>query len=328
VALHRSGDSGEPVRDIQERLTALGFSTDPDPSGVFGEGTEEAVEEFQKSRNLTPDGLVGRETWRIMVDAGFRPGDRLLYYRLPMLHGDDVATLQQDLGALGFDAGIVDGIFGPQTLRAVLDFQQNRQMAEDGIAGPRTIAELAFVVRATRKMGRDQVRERQWLRSLPVTIAGQRVVIDPFCRDDHEAERSWLAAGAAAAVLRDLGGHPVLSRSADTRPAERNRAQHANEIAADMVIAFALPRTDVPGVFFFASSLSRSEAGEELATEIGRRLGLDSVGRTMPILQGTRAPAIVVAAPRLDAALGAAVANGIQTWLENRRQDHSPASDR
>jgi N-acetylmuramoyl-L-alanine amidase len=328
VALYRKGDSGEPVRDIQDRLSALGFPTEPDAPGVFGGGTAGAVEAFQRSRNLTADGLVGPETWRTMVDAGFRLGDRLLYHRLPMLHGDDVAVLQQDLNALGFDAGIVDGIFGPQTLRALLDFQQNREMAEDGVAGPRTVAELSLMVRATRKMGRHIVREREWLRGLPSNVAGQRVFVDPFCRDNHEADMAWEAAGATVAVLTDLGGNPVLSRSADTRPSERHRAQHANEIAADMVISFALPRTDVPGVFFFASSLSRSEAGVELATEIASRLGLQPLGRMMPILQETRAPAIVVAAPRLDAALGAAVANGLQAWLADRVDDHSSASDR
>lgn len=328
MALYRRGDSGEAIRDIQDRLAALGFPTAPDPPGVFGGSTEGAVRAFQESRHLATDGLVGQETWRTLVDAGFRLGDRLLYYRLPMLHGDDVTTLQQELNALGFDAGIVDGIFGPQTLRALLDFQENRGMAEDGVAGTRTLSELSLMVRATRKMGRHVVREREWLRALPTQIAGQRVFLDPFCRDDHEAETSWVAAAAAATVLGELGAHPVLSRSADTRPHERHRARQANEVAADMVIAFALPRTDVPGVYFFASPLSHSEAGEELAAQIAGRLGLSAVGRVMTILQETRSPAIVVAAPRLDESLGAAVANGLQAWLSERVPDQPSASDR
>jgi N-acetylmuramoyl-L-alanine amidase len=281
---------------------------------------------------MTTDGMVGRETWRTMVDAGYRLGDRLLYYRVPMLHGDDVSSLQQDLNALGFDAGIVDGIFGPDTLRALLDFQQNRHMAEDGIAGPKVLSELDLVVRATRKMGRHVVKERVWLRSLPPTVAGQLVFLDPFCRDDHEASASWAAAGAAAGVLRDLGAHPVLSRSSDTRPWERDRAAHANEVAADMVIAFALPRTDDAGVFFFQSALSASEAGAALAEEIATRLGVPAAGRSMSILRYTRAPAIVIAAPKLDAAIGGAVARGIQAWMASRDEEpsppHSPSSDR
>ena len=50
VALYRQGDAGEAVRDIQERLAALGFSCLPDPAGSFGPGTTAAVEQFQASR--------------------------------------------------------------------------------------------------------------------------------------------------------------------------------------------------------------------------------------------------------------------------------------
>ncbi len=315
MALYRLGDSGEPVRDIQDRLAALGHACDPDPPGSFGAVTEEAVRAFQSSRNITSDGLVGRETWRTLVDAGFRLGDRLLYYRLPMLHGDDVSRLQRDLNALGFDAGIVDGIFGPDTLRAVLDLQTNRGLAEDGIVGPALVQELALVVRATQKVGRDVVRERVWIGSLPETLAGQRIFVDPFCRDDLEAAAAWEAASAASDTLRELGAHPVLSRSIDTMPTERMRARHANEIAADIVVAFSLPRTDTPGVFYFASSISASEAGSALAGAIAPRLGLEAVGRVMPILRETRAPAVVVTVPSLDARIGRLAVRSIAEWF-------------
>ncbi|MCJ7754368.1 MAG: peptidoglycan-binding protein, partial [Thermoanaerobaculales bacterium] len=193
MALYRRGDSGEPVRDIQDRLIQLGFPIGDDPGGVFGDGTTEAVVEFQRTQNLSPDGLVGRETWRTLVDAGYRLGDRLLYYRFPMLHGDDVTSLQSELNALGFDAGIVDGIFGAESLRAVIDFQQNRGMAEDGIVGTEVVDELALMTRATHKMGRQSVKERVWLSALPAHLAGQRIFVDPFCRDDLEAAVSWQA---------------------------------------------------------------------------------------------------------------------------------------
>ena len=98
-----------------------------------------------------------------------------------------------------------------------------------------------------------------------------------------------------------------------------------------MVVSFALPGTDQPGVFFFRSPLSHSESGEELARGIATRLGLDAVGRVSPILRETRATAVVVAVPRLDVRLGAAVARGLQEWLQSRAEepaDHSPSNDR
>lgn len=327
VPLPRLGDGGDAVRDVQHRLAALGFACAGDPPAVFGPATAEALTRFQASRNLRADGVLDRDTWRNLVDAGFRPGDRLLYYRLPMLHGEDVSTLQHDLNALGFDTGSVDGIFGADTLRAVLDFQQNRHLPEDGIVGPQFLEELTLMVRATRKAGRDVLREREWLRSLPAALAGQRLFLDPFCRDDHEASLAWEAAVAATGLVAERGGRALVSRSADTRPPESLRARQANELAADMVLAFSLPGGDVAGVYYFRSTLSHSEAGEALAGALARRLGIQPVGRVTPILQQTRAPAVVVAVPGLGARLGRAAVSGLDAWLASR-EDQEPKSTR
>ncbi|MBN2113667.1 MAG: peptidoglycan-binding protein [Acidimicrobiia bacterium] len=321
MALYRRGDFGEAIRDIQDRLAALGLACAPDQPGEFGPATEAAVARFQESRHLGTDGVMNPATWKSVVDAGFRPGDRLLYYRLPMLHGEDVASLQHDLNALGFDPGQVDGIFGPDTLRAVLDFQQNRHLPEDGIVGLQFLEELTLMVRATRKAGRDALRERVWLRSLPATLAGERVFVDPSCREDFEAAQAWEAAVAAAGLLGELGARPFLSRSADTRAPERLRALQANQLAADLILGFSLPGTDVPGVYYFASNLSHSEAGEALAAALAPRLGLTPVGRVLPLLQDTRAPAIVVAVPRLESRLGRAVVRALEAWLSSRPRD-------
>jgi len=315
MALYRRGDSGDAVRDIQDRLAALGLGIPGDHPGEFGEATENAVRSFQEARRIAADGMVGRETWRTLVDAGFAVGDRLLYYRIPMLHGDDVAELQRRLNALGFEAGAVDGIFGPDTQRAVIDFQQNRIMAEDGIVGREVVADLHLMSRETGKMGRHEVRERVWLAALPQSLAGQRVFVDPFCRDDRESSEAWAAAGGAMTALREAGAHPIVSRSADTRPAERLRAEHANESGSDIVLGFALPLTDVAGVYYFSSAISQSEAGARMAEAVADGLGVDPVGRVTPLLRETRAPAIIIALGRLDAALGAATARSLQAWV-------------
>ena len=55
------GSSGPDVLTLQSTLKQLGF----DPNGVdgtFGPGTEAAVIAFQKSKGLTPDGMVGPNT--------------------------------------------------------------------------------------------------------------------------------------------------------------------------------------------------------------------------------------------------------------------------
>lgn len=316
MPIHRRGDSGDPVRDIQSRLSALGFACDGDATGVFGEATETAVRAFQEDRRLPVDGLVGPETWRTMVDAGFVLGDRQLYRRMPMLHGDDVAELQSSLNAIGFDAGDVDGIFGPDTLRALLDFQHNRRLAEDGIAGPIVISELRLMSRETSKMGRHEIREKVWLASLPNSLVGLRVFVDPFCRDDMEAKAAWEAAVEASRVLREVGAHPIASRSSDTRPAERLRALSANERGADLVVAFAHPGSDEEGIYSFASRISHSAAGAALAMAVARVLQVPTHGRVMPILVETRPPAIVIAVKDMTGEIGETAIAAIEQWLE------------
>lgn len=315
MRLFRLEDSGEPVRDIQDRLAALGHPSSPDPPGRFGPATHEAVVAFQQARGLTPDGIVGPETWRELVEAGYRLGDRLLYLRRPMLRGDDVAELQRRLGSLGFDAGKVDGIFGPDTLRAVLEFQQNRGMSEDGIAGPEVVEELGRVDRATRKAGRQAVWEREWLRSLPSTVVGRRLFLDPACRDPAEAAAAWESASVAAHHLRSVGAHPILSRSLDTALPTRIRARKANRLGADLVVGFRHAADDARAVFFFTSPLSRSEVGARLAAELALRLDLPVEGRASTLLKETRAPAALVSAHPLGAKTGLAVAEALVSFF-------------
>ncbi len=57
--------------------------------------------------------------------------------------GADVERLQTKLMHWGlFDAPAIDGIFGPITLEAVRSFQRKKQLADDGIVGAATWAEL------------------------------------------------------------------------------------------------------------------------------------------------------------------------------------------
>lgn len=295
------GDRGEPVRDIQHRLALLGHSTEPDAPGAYGAGTADAVTDFQRSRGLPADGIVGDHTWQSLVDAGYRLGDRMLYRRVPLMRGDDISALQQALNSLGFDAGKVDGLFGPETLAAVLDFEHNRGMAEDGIVGSEVVAELALMQRETSKRGREAVREQAWLDSLPQPIAGSRVYLDPAWEDGPSAAAIWQTAMASAATLRQAGAVPLLSRSIDTQPAEQVRSRRANRLDADLVISMAAGSDQ--GAFFFGTERSVSPAGRLLAESLGHRLGLPVEARATPMLRETRAPAVVLslAVPRPEA---------------------------
>jgi hypothetical protein len=64
----KRGDSGAAVTQLQKGLVALGFSAGT-PDGTFGAATEAAVVDFQQSNNLTPDGIVGADTVRLLNAA-------------------------------------------------------------------------------------------------------------------------------------------------------------------------------------------------------------------------------------------------------------------
>ncbi len=317
MRLYRVGDTGTAVRDIQDRLAALGFDSFGDLKGTFGEGTRGAVLGFQKAKGLDADGVVGPDTWRALYEAGYRLGDRMLFLRRPMMRGEDIAELQARLNSMGFDCGKVDGIFGPGTERAVIDFQHNRGLAEDGKVGPEVVTEIQLVTRGEVNGGRQAIREREWLRRLPPTLAGARVYLDPGCRDPGEANACWEATAATAFAIQEAGGLPILSRSEDSLTSERVRALRANRLGSDVIVAFRLGVEEDDHVFFFSSEHSKSYAGEELATAIATTAGGKVEGRASALLKETRAPAVVVSHRVLDEKLGLAVADGLEGFFRS-----------
>lgn len=58
----RHGSRGAAVVELQRRLAALGFSPGA-ADGIFGSRTKAAVMEFQRSRRIAVDGIVGQQTW-------------------------------------------------------------------------------------------------------------------------------------------------------------------------------------------------------------------------------------------------------------------------
>ena len=315
MRLYRVGDEGPAVRDIQDRLAALGFEPGADKRSLFGEGTVVAVTAFQKAKGLDVDGIVGPDTWRSLYESGYRLGDRILFMRRPMIRGEDVAELQSRLNSLGFDSGKVDAIFGPDTEAAVIDFQHNRHLAEDGKVGPEVVTEIHLVTRGEMREGRQTIREREWLRLLPETVAGARIFLDADCRDPEESRLAWEAASAAALALQDAGGLPMMSRSNDITLPERVRARRANRMGSDLIVAFRLNREGDDCVFFFASEHSSSRAGEALANAIALSVAARVEGRASAMLKETRAPAAVVALRSLDEKTGQAVAEGLNRFF-------------
>ena len=83
--------------------------------------------------------LIGLCFWSL-TDAG-RPQEALS--RIGS-RGDEVRAVQQKLKSLGYDPGAADGIYGAATARAVRQFQSDRGLTADGVAGVQTLRALGL----------------------------------------------------------------------------------------------------------------------------------------------------------------------------------------
>jgi N-acetylmuramoyl-L-alanine amidase len=209
-----------------------------------------------------------------------------------MLRGDDVAELQQRLGALGFDTGRVDGIFGRQTAEALAEFQRNAGLPADGIAGSTTVAELHRVQLRNRVPQLvSTVRDRERLRDAPPTMVGRHLAIGEsggLATTAGALRRKLVAAGARMISLH----HPDGSA----------QAHEANAVGAEVYIGLRLdPGHAGCSTSFYSGYAYESPGGRRLGeliqSLVPAALGVPDEGVTgmsVPVLRETQMPAVIV----------------------------------
>lgn len=160
----RPGTTGNDVLALQQKLNALGYSTNG-VDGKYGRGTQSAVEKFQKDRGLYRDGIAGNQTLTLLYGSAspvqnntatnnnpvttVTPNNKLPQsVTLPsesLIYGvsnNYVKDMQLALNSLGFSTNGSDGKFGKGTERAVKKFQQKYKLGADGKAGIQTLTKL------------------------------------------------------------------------------------------------------------------------------------------------------------------------------------------
>lgn len=312
-ALLRLGDVGPAVAEVRARLTALGLCREPvaDPQ-VFDDALDRAVRTFQQERGITVDGIVGPHTFRRLEEARWQLGDRVLSY-VPghLMTGDDVAELQRRLNQLGFSAGRVDGMFGPQTDTALREFQQGVGVTADGTCGPDTFRAFERLVRTVSGGNALHLREQITLTSLQSGIADKVVVLDPG--DTVDATLCHAIAVRLEGRLAALGTQVLLTRPAQASPGnplpdDPSRAQFANDVGADLVVSLHVDRSSSArphglATFYFGDprggthSPSGRVLAQRLQDELVARTDLLDCRvhpRTWDLLRLTRMPAVRV----------------------------------
>lgn len=153
----RKGLTGEDVTWLQSRLTELGYDVPGGIDGDFGDGTEQAVMNFQGDWSPPVDGIVGLLTRESLADDAHRadmhqpppPPPEPSFPAWPGRYmrrgheGDDVSTLQARLAERGWvdSRGRLlkaDRWFGRETDRVLRLFQAYAGLEDDGVAGPVT----------------------------------------------------------------------------------------------------------------------------------------------------------------------------------------------
>ena len=127
----RTNSRGNFVSILQYLLNANGANLVVD--GNFGGNTQRAVTEFQRNNNLTQDGIVGRNTWNKLLNLN--PSAEVLRRGA---RSSAVQYLQRLLLSYLYPITNLDGIFGPETERAVRAFQSENNLSVDGVVGRNT----------------------------------------------------------------------------------------------------------------------------------------------------------------------------------------------
>lgn len=160
----RVGSTGPNVVVIQAALNRISQNYPAIPKvpvadGIFGSKTEASVKAFQKIFDLTPDGIVGQNTWYALVRiytavtklSELRSQGQQFYsisWAPPNAlqlgdTGEKVKLLQYMLAMLSeyipeIPPVAVDGIYGKATRAAVLAAQRRFRLPETGVVDPET----------------------------------------------------------------------------------------------------------------------------------------------------------------------------------------------
>ena len=266
------------------------------------------IRSFQQERGLHVTGQLDSATSRALEESRWKLGDRSLNLQpSPMMHGDDIATLQSRLTEMGFNCGRVDGIFGPMTEAAVKDFQKSVGAKVDGRCGPATIIALLRLTKTISGGAPAVLRESAIQKNRGPALANKIVVLDPGSSEE-EAEIALDIARRIEGRLLALGATVFLTRGPLNNPSESDRIDFTNKSNADLLISIhgevnSSPEARGVATFFYGSDAHgiHSVVGERFASLVQREivartdlLNCRTHSKTWDLLRLTQAPAIRV----------------------------------
>jgi len=293
------GGSGDLVLQVTSYLARLNLLKAE--SSVFTAEVESAVKEFQQSRGLTVTGIVDSITLRVLDEARWKLGDRVLSLTTPHMRGDDVAALQSQLSEMGFNCGRVDGIFGSDCESAVMEFQKSVGVKIDGRCGPATILSMLRLKKIVSGGTPIALRDATNRAQKGPSLSGKVIVIDP-----SESPEIFDLTQRLEGRLIALGVNVFLTRTANAVPKEVDRIDAANAAGADLVISlhqdrYSNEKAHGVATYYYGSDSHgvHSIVGERFATLVQREicartdlLNCRTHAKTWDLLRLTKAPTV------------------------------------
>lgn len=129
-----SGPGPELVSEVQAELRVRGYDI-PSINGRLDAATVNAIERYQRDASLAVTGKVNDQLLAQLRSGREDPAEA---YRA------QVRAVQQALNARGYDAGPVDGAFGPSTRGAIRAYQVANGQAADGQIDAELLADLGI----------------------------------------------------------------------------------------------------------------------------------------------------------------------------------------
>ncbi|OOE14459.1 peptidoglycan-binding protein [Fictibacillus arsenicus] len=156
----KQGITHGDVKQLQTILKEKGFFKEQQTTTYFGPVTQKAVMDFQKANGLVVDGIVGKQTYKKLLEKSFQEAPpkkqpvqtvSYSYSKELKLHstGQDVMKLQQDLKFLGFFTYYkTTDYYGTITTEAVRKFQISQKLKATGVADATTLDRITKTVAA------------------------------------------------------------------------------------------------------------------------------------------------------------------------------------
>lgn len=138
VQYFKHGVQSEEVKQIQTELKKLGYF-DGQITGYYGDVTKNAVIGYQRTNGFSADGVVGPDTWKVLVGADLTspvaidiPSTQDLVLKVGS-SGEQVKRLQLKLKEIGYFKGSATGYYGQVTADFVKKYQSDDGAVADGI---------------------------------------------------------------------------------------------------------------------------------------------------------------------------------------------------